>query len=196
MFLLCSISSGPASRVRIRPSPRGARELRRALPQPKFVDARQTAVELPRTGVSYLGAVVHPHLDVLIVDDNEIVAQAIADGVRLAGYDVCGVASTVEHAVALMRNGRARLALVDVDLGGGDDGIEAARQLLAIGPVTIIFVTGYPDRIRQTDVGMAWLEKPYRVLDLINALEIVSPVSEHRPVTVPVPAVRHQFPRG
>ncbi len=62
--------------------------------------------------------------------------------------------------------------------------------------MTIIFVTGYPDRIRQTDVGMAWLEKPYRVLDLINALEIVSAVSEQRPVTVPVPAVLHMFRRG
>src|SRR5436190_23242675 len=114
------------------------------------------------TKVSYFLAV--PPLDVLIVDDNAIVAEAIADGVRLAGYDVCGIAATVEGAVALMRDRRARLALVDVDLGAGDDGIDAARQLLAIGPVTIIFVTGYPDRIRETDVGTAWLEKPYRVL--------------------------------
>jgi DNA-binding response OmpR family regulator len=130
-------------------------------------------------------------LDVLIIDDNEIVAEAIADGVRLAGYTVCGVASTAERALELARQRRPRLALVDVDLGDGEDGIDAARQLLALGPITIIFVTGFPDRMRQTDIGVAWMEKPYRVLDLINALEIVTAASERRTVTAPMPAVLH-----
>jgi hypothetical protein len=101
-------------------------------------------------------------LDVLIVDDNEIVAEAIADGVRLAGYTVCGVASTAERALEL-----------------------------ALGPITIIFVTGYPDKMPGTDIGVAWMEKPYRVLDLINALEIVTAVTEHRAVTLPMPPVLH-----
>ena len=130
-------------------------------------------------------------LDVLIVDDNEVVAQAIADGVRLAGYTVCGTAATAEQALGLMRRHRPRLALIDVDLGDGDDGITAARDLLAIGPVTVIFVTGYPDKIRRTDVGVAWMEKPYRVLDLINALEIVTAAVEHRTTDLPVPSVLH-----
>jgi DNA-binding response OmpR family regulator len=132
-------------------------------------------------------------LDVLIVDDNEIVAEAIADGVRLAGYTVCGVASSAERALELARQRRPRLALVDVDLGDGEDGIDAARQLLALGPITIIFVTGFPDRMRRTDtdIGIAWMEKPYRVLDLINALEIVTAVTERRTVAVPMPAVLH-----
>jgi DNA-binding response OmpR family regulator len=130
-------------------------------------------------------------LEVLIVDDDDLVADAIADGVRLAGYKVCGVAGTVSEAVDLMQGCRPRLALVDVDLGAGQDGIDVARQLLAIGPVTIIFVTGYPDKIRQTDIGTAWMEKPYRVLDLINALEIISAVSEQRPTNIPIPSALH-----
>ena len=130
-------------------------------------------------------------LDVLIVDDDDLVADAIADGVRLAGYTVCGVAGTVDDAVELMRHHRPRLALIDVDLGEGDDGIDVARQLLEIAPLTVIFVTGYPDKIRQTDVGTAWMEKPYRVLDLINALEIVSAQSEHRTVNIPIPQALH-----
>src|SRR5579862_6285586 len=123
-------------------------------------------------------------VDILIVDDDEIVAQAIADGVRLVGYRVCGVATDVEEALTLFRQHRQRMALVDVDLGGhGRDGITAARLMRKIGSVTVIFVTGYPDRIGRADVGEAWLEKPYRVLDLINSLEIVTALTEHRPVT-------------
>jgi CheY-like chemotaxis protein len=132
-------------------------------------------------------------LDVLIVDDDDLVAEAIADGVRLAGYTVCGVAANGEEAIALMRTHRPRLALVDVDLGDGEDGVDAAQELAGIGPITVIFVTGYPDKIRQTDtdVGVAWMEKPYRVLDLINALEIASATTERRPTTVPIPAALH-----
>jgi DNA-binding response OmpR family regulator len=137
----------------------------------------------------------HHDLDVLIVDDDRIVAEAIADGVRLAGYRVCGVTSTVDQAVEVMRQHQPRVALVDVDLGRGRDGITAAREMLDIGPVTVIFVTGYPDRLSRVDIGAAWLEKPYRVLDLINALEIITALTEGRPVTVPVPAVLHLIRR-
>ncbi|MBV8166548.1 MAG: response regulator [Alphaproteobacteria bacterium] len=139
----------------------------------------------------------HADLDVLIVDDDDLVAEAIADGVRLAGYTVCGVAATGDQAVELMRRHRPRLALVDVDLGDGQDGVNAARQLAGIGPITVIFVTGYPDKIRpsDSDVGVAWMEKPYRVLDLINALDIVSARSEQRAVTIPIPAALHMLRR-
>jgi DNA-binding response OmpR family regulator len=134
-------------------------------------------------------------LDVLIVDDDDLVAEAIADGVRLAGYTVCGVAASLEAAIDLMARHRPRLALVDVDLGDGQDGVDVARQLAAIAPITIIFVTGFPDKIRQTDVAVAWMEKPYRVLDLINALEIVSATTERRAVTIPIPAALHLLRR-
>ncbi len=35
------------------------------------------------------------------------------------------------------------------------------------------------------------MEKPYRVLDLINALDIVSATTEQRSVTIPIPAALH-----
>src|SRR3954469_15609539 len=102
-------------------------------------------------------------LDVLIVDDDDLVAAAIADGVRLAGYTVCGVAASGAEALELMRQHRPRLALVDIDLGDGQDGVDAARELAGVAPLTVIFVTGYPDKMRQIDtgVGVAWMEKPY-----------------------------------
>jgi DNA-binding response OmpR family regulator len=129
--------------------------------------------------------------DVLIVEDDDVVAEAIRDGVRVAGYEVCGVAANVDAAVELTRRRRPRLAIVDVELGEGEDGIEAARQMLAIAPMGIVYVTGYPDRIRDTDVGHAWMAKPYRLIDLINALNVVRALSAHAPVTAPIPAGLH-----
>jgi len=60
----------------------------------------------------------------------------------------------------------------------------------------IIYITGYPDQLRNPDVGHAWLGKPYRVLDLINALEVVQAVIERTPITVPVPPELHLLQRG
>jgi DNA-binding response OmpR family regulator len=129
--------------------------------------------------------------DVLIVEDDRLVAEAIADSVRLAGYTVSGIAPTVAQALTLTRLTRPKLAVIDVDLGTGRDGIDLARQMLKINELGIIFVTGNPDKVHATDVGHAWMPKPYRVLDLINALEIVRCVNEHLPVTAPMPAELH-----
>jgi DNA-binding response OmpR family regulator len=129
--------------------------------------------------------------DVLIVEDDPLVAEAIADSVRLAGYTVSGIAPTVGQALSLTRLTRPKLAVIDVDLGTGRDGIDLARQMLKVHELGIIFVTGNPDTVSTTDVGHAWMPKPYRVLDLINALEVVRCVNEHLPVTAPVPAELH-----
>ncbi len=126
--------------------------------------------------------------DVLIVEDDQQVADAIRDGVRVAGYVVCGVTTTGDEAVELMRQRRPRLAIIDVDLGTAEDGIEVARRLLGVGPIGIIYVTGYPDQVRKADVGHAWMPKPYRLLDLINALQVVEALSQSRPITTPIPA--------
>jgi DNA-binding response OmpR family regulator len=126
--------------------------------------------------------------DVLIVEDDPQVAGALEAGVSVAGYGVCATAADADGAVSQMELHRPRLAIVDVDLGVGGDGVDAARRMLAIGPIGIIFITGYPDRVRGAGVGHAWMSKPYRVLDLINALEVVRAVSEHRRVETPIPA--------
>src|SRR5581483_9185937 len=126
--------------------------------------------------------------NVLIVDDHDLVAQALADGVRLAGYGVCGIAATAAAALELMRRHRPSLAVVDVNLEREGSGVELARRLTAIAPLGIIYVTGYPEQVETADVGHAWLVKPYRVLDLINGLRVVEALSRRTPIDVPIPA--------
>jgi DNA-binding response OmpR family regulator len=132
--------------------------------------------------------------DVLIVEDDRQVAEAIADGVRLIGYTVSGIAPTVAQALALTRLSRPRLAIIDVDLGTGRDGIELAEKMLAMAPLGVLFITGNPDKIAAVDIGHAWMPKPYRVLDLINGLEVVRRLSAGEPVTAPIPADLHLMP--
>lgn len=129
---------------------------------------------------------------VLIVDDDTAVADAIRDAVRLTGYTVCGVAATAADGLEIARRERPRLAVIDVNLGeDGGTGVDLARALLEIGPMGIMFVTGYPERVHDAAVGHAWMTKPYRVLDLINGLMVVQALSLSRPVTVPIPPEVH-----
>ena len=132
---------------------------------------------------------------VLIVEDDDLAADAVRDGLKLAGYAVCGVARSVDDTIALVRAHRPRLAVVDIDLGDGGSGIEAARQALRMSPIGIVYITGRPDMVGRTDVGHAWMLKPHRLLDLINALGVVRAVSERAPITSPMPPNLRLLPR-
>src|SRR3954469_23266511 len=101
-----------------------------------------------------------PSCDVLIVEDDPLVANAIRDGIRVSGHTVCGIAATADQAVALMRLCRPRLAGIDVELGDAFDGLEVARRLLAIAPIGIMFVTGHPEKVQSAEIGHAWMPKP------------------------------------
>src|SRR5262249_53739670 len=125
--------------------------------------------------------------DVVIVEDDPQVADGISDGVRVAGYTVAGVAADGDAALDLVRQRRPRLAIIDVDLGTAESGIQVARRLLEAGPLGIVYITGYPDQVAHADVGHAWMPKPYRLLDLINALKVVDALSQRRPINSPIP---------
>lgn len=130
-------------------------------------------------------------LSVLIVEDDRRVAEAIRDSVKVAGYEVCGIAGTIQQAVSLTRLTRPDLAIIDVDLGEGPDGIELARRLTKITALAIMFLTGDSNRLKEIDVGHAWMGKPYRALDLINALDVVYSIAEGEPVKGRMPPELH-----
>jgi len=93
------------------------------------------------------------------------VAEAIADGVRLAGLHGVGFPASGDQAID-MRRQPAVLALVDVDLGDGPSKSRRRARLAGIGPITVIVVTFYPYKIRRatpTPVSPGW-RSPTRVL--------------------------------
>ena len=65
-------------------------------------------------------------MKVLIVDDDFMVADCLEEILIDAGYEVCGVAGTVEDAVALGNQHRPDLAVIDLRLADGRHGTEVA----------------------------------------------------------------------
>ena len=112
---------------------------------------------------------------VLIAEDDLMIADVAEMILVERGYEVCGIARTVDEAIALGNSHRPDLALIDLRLADGGLGTEVAAQLLALGSPGVLYVTGNMSQVALTD-GDACLAKPYRSLDLIRGLEIVAEI--------------------
>ncbi|NBC30317.1 MAG: PAS domain S-box protein [Spirochaetes bacterium] len=83
---------------------------------------------------------------ILIVEDQAIIAMAQKRMLSAHGYHVV-TAHSGERAVDLVREGPAvDLVLMDIDLGPGIDGTEAATAMLDIRELPIVFVTSHSER--------------------------------------------------
>lgn len=108
---------------------------------------------------------VSPAPRVAIVEDELMVAWSFESIVEDMGYEVVGLYSAGEPALAALGREPPDLVLMDINLGGGIDGIETARRLRAAHPVTILFVSAYADpetraRIVEIVPGAPLLRKP------------------------------------
>lgn len=85
--------------------------------------------------------------NVLIVEDEPIIAMDLRQLVAACGHRVAGIAATQAEAVALARSLNPSLILADINLGVGGDGKLAVAEILREMDVPVIFVTAYPERL-------------------------------------------------
>ena len=129
-------------------------------------------------------------LKVLIVEDDLMLADFAEEILIERGYEVSGIARTVEAAVALAQHFKPNLVILDMRLADGGLGTEVAAQLLPPGRPGILYATGNMSQVALTSVdGDACLAKPYRSADLLRGLEIVAGI-------VATGRAQPPFPRG
>ena len=85
--------------------------------------------------------------DVLIIEDEPIIAMDIETIVRDLGHSVTGVAVTRDEAVQLAKARRPGLVLADIQLADDSSGIDAVKDILAEFRVPVIFITAFPERL-------------------------------------------------
>ncbi len=85
--------------------------------------------------------------DVLIIEDEPIIAMDIEELVAGCGHRVIGVAATEADAVAIAERSRPGLILADINLGAGGDGTSAVSRIMRSCKAPVIFVTAYPERL-------------------------------------------------
>ena len=85
--------------------------------------------------------------DVLIIEDEPIIAMDLETIVRDLGHNVVGVAVTRDEAVAQALASRPGLVLADIQLADDSSGIDAVKDILAEFSVPVIFITAFPERL-------------------------------------------------
>jgi DNA-binding response OmpR family regulator len=136
-------------------------------------------------------------LKVLIAEDELIIADLLEETLIRNGYEVCGIAGTVDEAVALVESCKPDLAILDVRLARGGRGPEIARKIdqQTLG---ILYATGNDPKqstLRRCD-GIASISKPYRNEDVLLALEIIYDIMKDGTTTRKLPANICLLPDG
>lgn len=85
--------------------------------------------------------------DVLIIEDEPMIALDLADLVTALGHEVCDTARTHKEAVAAFHKHRPGLVLADIQLADGSSGLDAVNEILQSFDIPVIFITAYPERL-------------------------------------------------
>ncbi len=89
--------------------------------------------------------------EVLIIEDESLIAMQLEDLVTDLGHTVTGMATTRSEAVAMVGENKPGLVLADIQLADGSSGIDAVQDILAQFDVPVIFITAYPERLLSGD---------------------------------------------
>jgi DNA-binding NarL/FixJ family response regulator len=113
---------------------------------------------------------------VLIIEDDWLVGNGLREMLRAAGLAVVGVASRRAQVEAIVRAAAPDLAIVDIHLGAGGDGVEVAEALLVPAGVRVVWSSAHADdatlaRVREVP-ARGFLVKPFSERQLRAAIEV------------------------
>jgi len=117
------------------------------------------------------------HLNILIVEDESIVAMEIESYISTLGCKVLDIASSAEEAYQSIEKKPPELILMDIYLKGEIDGIVAAAQIKKRYPqIEIIFLSANKDEFnidRAIEVNpVSYMSKPFNRQELLAALKM------------------------
>ena len=96
---------------------------------------------------------MNDHPQILIVEDEPIVAADLKVRLELLGCQVVGSVPSGEKAVALAGQWRPHLVLMDIRLEGRMDGIEAAQEIRRQWRLPVVYLTAYADDLPSCQLG-------------------------------------------
>jgi CheY-like chemotaxis protein len=85
--------------------------------------------------------------DVLIIEDEPVIAADIEALARELGHNVVDIAATRGEAIEAVAKHKPGLILADIQLADGSSGIDAVREILGRFDVPVIFITAFPERL-------------------------------------------------
>lgn len=111
----------------------------------------------------------------VIAEDEALIRLDLRETLEEEGYEVVGETSRGDEIVSLVRAQRPDLAILDINLPGGD-GLTAAAEITAERLAAVLILTAFSqrelvDRAREAG-ALAYLVKPFQRNDLVPAMEL------------------------
>jgi two-component sensor histidine kinase/ActR/RegA family two-component response regulator len=114
---------------------------------------------------------------VMIAEDDLLMADMLSDILVQNGYEVCGIARTVDKAVEIGERYKPDLAILDIGLADGGLGTDIPARLKNAGRMGVLYASGHVGQMALTKAdGQAILSKPYRTEDVIHGLKVVEQI--------------------
>lgn len=115
-------------------------------------------------------------VSIVVVEDEKLIARGIEKRLKMMGYEVAALAHSGEEGIQKVRENHPDLVLMDINLGSGIDGIEAADVIRKEMHYPVVFLTAHSDaatirRARLTE-PFGYVLKPYDEKELQTAIEI------------------------
>lgn len=113
---------------------------------------------------------------ILIVDDEIIIADDLANTLTKLGYEVLEPALSYNEAIKAFDAEPVDLVVLDINLGTKKTGIDVAGYIKSHSNTPFIFLTSFSDsrtlELAKTTMPYAYLVKPYEAVDVMTAIEI------------------------
>ncbi|MDH4027345.1 MAG: response regulator [Nitrospirota bacterium] len=113
---------------------------------------------------------------ILVVEDESIVAEYLSVSLQKMGYSVAAVVSSGEDAVRVAEAKRPDLILMDIVLRGDINGIEAAGRIHSACNIPVIYLTAYADEKMIGEAKLTepfgYITKPFEYRELNSSIEM------------------------
>ena len=106
----------------------------------------------------------------MIVEDEVLVAILLRDELQKAGYTVLDLTDRQDEALEIAKAEKPDLALVNIRLARGDDGIELSKHLKGLG-IPVLLISGQVSRASSAKtVAIGSMPKPYDPEEMVLAV--------------------------
>ena len=114
--------------------------------------------------------------NILIVEDEFIIAEIARKMLTSLDYEVAGMASDIQTAFQFLEKGNISLVLLDINLEDGNEGIEIAKVINEKYHIPFIFLTSYGDMETRKEANLThplgYITKPFNKAELHSGIEI------------------------
>ena len=112
----------------------------------------------------------------LIIEDEILIAEELADRLSRLGFSVIAAVDNADEGIAIATRERPDLVLMDIRLKGEKDGVQAAQEIRQQVDVPIVYLTAYSDpltvdRAKGTEHD-GYILKPFHRGDLLSTIDV------------------------